>query len=52
MNDDLFKKATLAHSKNNLDEAEDLYFKILKNNSDNHQIHFLLGTLIPPKKKL
>ncbi|MEK9778348.1 MAG: tetratricopeptide repeat protein [Methylophilaceae bacterium] len=50
MNDDLFKKATLAHSKNNLDEAEDLYFKILKNNLDNHQIHFLLGTLFLQKK--
>jgi len=50
MNDDLFQKATLAHSKNNLDEAEDLYFKILKNNSDNHQIHFLLGTLFLQKK--
>ncbi|MEL0056380.1 MAG: tetratricopeptide repeat protein, partial [Methylophilaceae bacterium] len=40
----------LAHSKNNLDEAEDLYFKILKNNLDNHQIHFLLGTLFLQKK--
>ena len=50
MNDDLFQKATLAHSKNNLDEAEHLYVKILKNNSDNHQIHFLLGTLFLQKK--
>jgi len=45
MNDDLLQKATLAHRKNNLDEAEHLYIKILKNNPDNHQIHFLLGTL-------
>jgi len=50
MNDDLFQKATLAHSKNNLKEAENLYLKLLNKNSENHQVHFLLGTLYLQKK--
>ncbi|MEL0056272.1 MAG: tetratricopeptide repeat protein, partial [Methylophilaceae bacterium] len=50
MNENLFQKATLAHSQNNLKEAEDLYLKLLNKNSENHQVHFLLGTLYLQKK--
>ena len=50
MNDNLFQKATLAHSQNNLKEAENLYLKLLNKNSKNHQVHFLLGTLYLQKK--
>ena len=45
MDNDLFIKATKAHSRNDFNKAKEIYQKILLKNNKNFKAHFLIGTL-------